>query len=243
MSWCFDLHVFGHLVNHIVPLFQFTSGLCFTNQSYSKNISVSFKSVTTALICSLYLLISTFSSTNHITSPFFVPSVLKTLNDLFISSILILSSLTSYLSIPVWVYLKSTNTCNLNSFLFFVLILVCTFNFLALLFHWFGITYWFWKLLCTKICCIVPTLNLQQNPPSCCYLLYLSLLGSSWSSSFILTYNPLSGVLLCCICNIFSSLCSFWAFCIPLLNVYIYCNCVICKSTHPETTFLQWCHL
>jgi len=47
----------------IVPIFQFTSGLCLTNQPYSRNISVPFKSVTTASICPL---IFSSSSTNHI---------------------------------------------------------------------------------------------------------------------------------------------------------------------------------
>ena len=150
------MHVFGHLVNYIVPVLQFTSILCLTNQLYPKNISIPFKSMTTALICSLCLLISTSSGTNWVTSPFFVPFVLKTLNDLSIGSVFIFSYLTSCLLIPVWVHLESTNTCNCNSFPFFVLMFVCTFNSL-----------------------IVPTLNLWQNPSSCCHLLHLSLLDSS----------------------------------------------------------------
>ena len=72
-----------------------------TNQLYSKNMSILFKSMTTVLIRSLCLLILTSSGANHVTSPFFVPSALKTLNDLFIGSVLILSSFTSCLLIPV----------------------------------------------------------------------------------------------------------------------------------------------
>ena len=181
MSWCFVLHVLGHLMNCIVPLFQSISELCFTNQSYPKNMSVPFKSMTAALICSLCLLISTSSGTNRITSPFFVSSTLKTSNYLSIGSVVIFSSLTSCLSIPVWAHLKSTNACNHNSFPFLVLIFVCIFNSLALLFLWFEITYWFWELLYSKVCCIVPTLNLWQNSSSCycLHLIHLICLGSS----------------------------------------------------------------
>ena len=50
----------------------------------------------------------------------------------------------------------------------------------------------------------MPTPNLWQNPPSCHYHLYLSLLGSVRFLFFILTCNLLPGVLLCCICNISS---------------------------------------
>ena len=99
VSWCCDLYIFEHLVNYIVSVFQVTSELCLTNQSYSKNMSVLFKSMTATLICFLHLLISTFNSTNYISSSFFVLSALKTSNDLSIISILILSSLTNYLII------------------------------------------------------------------------------------------------------------------------------------------------
>ena len=97
ISWCYVLHVFGHLVNHIISVSQFTSGLCLTNQSYPKNMFIPFKSMTAVSICSLCLLISTSSNVNYVTFPFFVPSILKTSNNLFIGSILIFSSLTSYL--------------------------------------------------------------------------------------------------------------------------------------------------
>ena len=98
------------------------------------------------------------------------------------------------------------------------------FNFLALLFLWFRITYQFWDLLYTKVHCIMPTLNLWQNPSFSCCLLHLSLLDSSWSSFFALTCNLLPDVLFCCICNISSSFCPSWTFCIPLLSICIYCN-------------------
>ena len=99
MSQCFVLHVFEYLVNFIILLFQFISRLCFTSQLYSRNISMLFKFITTTSICFLYLSISTSSSANRITSLFFVLSVLKTLNDLSNSSVLIFSSLTRCLSI------------------------------------------------------------------------------------------------------------------------------------------------
>ena len=80
ISWYYVLHSFGHLINCIIPEFQFTSGLCLTNQSYPKNMSMPFKSMTTVSMCSLCLLICSSSSANLVTSPFLVPSVLKTLN-------------------------------------------------------------------------------------------------------------------------------------------------------------------
>ena len=183
--------------------------------------------MTAAPICSLYPLISTSSGTNHITSLFFIPSVLKTSNDLSIGSVLIFSSLTSCLLILVWVHPESTNVYNHISFSFFVLMLVCIFSSLALLFLWFGITYWFWKLLYTKICCIVPTPNFRQNSSSCyplpC-LTRLTLLGFSWSSSSVWTCNFLLNILLCHICSISSSLFSSLVFCILSPYVYIYCS-------------------
>ena len=101
MFWCCILHFFGYLVNCIVPKFQFTSGLCLTNQLYSKNMSILFKSVTAISIYSLCPLISSFSGTNYVISLFLGTSILKTLNDLFIGFVLVLSFFTSYLSIPV----------------------------------------------------------------------------------------------------------------------------------------------
>jgi len=164
--------------------------------------------MTAVSICFLYPLISTFSSANHVTSPFFVLSILKNLNDLSIGSILIFSSLTSCLLIPVWVHPESTNACSHSSFLFFVLMLVYTFSSLALLFLWFGIIYQFWELLCIKVHYIMPTPNLWQNPSFChplLCLICLTLLGFSWSSSSIWTCNLLLSVLLCHTCSISSS--------------------------------------
>ena len=115
-------------------MFQFTSGLYLTNQLYSKNISVLFKSMTTALICFLCSLISTSISVYHVTSLFLISSTLKTLNNLSIHSVLILSSFTSCLLISVWMHLESTSACSHKFFLFNVLIFVCTFNSLSLSF-------------------------------------------------------------------------------------------------------------
>ena len=64
-------------------------------------MSIPFKSMTVTSICSLCLLISTSGSANHVTSLFLVLSILKTLNDLSIGSILIFSSFTSCLLISV----------------------------------------------------------------------------------------------------------------------------------------------
>jgi len=104
--WCYILQFFGHLVNYIISIFQSTS--------------------------KLYLLILTSTSAYHVTSPFL--STLKTLNDLAIGSILILSSFTSYFSILVWIHPESISTYNCNSFPFDILMLVCMFSFLSLLF-------------------------------------------------------------------------------------------------------------
>ena len=89
ISWCFILQLSGHLVNFIILFFQLTSGLYLTNQSWPKNISVSFKSVTAASSYSLCLLISISSSTTLVTSLFFIPSALKTSNKKFISLVYI----------------------------------------------------------------------------------------------------------------------------------------------------------
>ena len=134
---------FGHFVNYITSMFQFTSGLCLTNQLYPGNMSVLFKSVTTTLICSLYLLISTSNSMYHVTSPFLVASTLKTSNNLSISFVLIFSSFTSCSSIPIYVHSESTSAYSCSFFPFDILIFVCTFNSFSLLFLWLEITYQF----------------------------------------------------------------------------------------------------
>ena len=130
----FVLHVFRYFVNHIIPLFQFTSRLCLTNQPCPRNISMPFKSITTASNCSLCPLILILSDTNCVTSLFLVPSVLKNSNDISVNLILIYSSLTSYLLIPVQIHPKSTSIYSYNSFLFYVLILACIFSSFSLLF-------------------------------------------------------------------------------------------------------------
>ena len=60
-----------------------------------------FKSITATLIFSVCLLISSSSNTNLITFLFLVLSILKTLNNLFIDSILIYSFFTNCLLISV----------------------------------------------------------------------------------------------------------------------------------------------
>ena len=141
ISWCYILHVFGYLINYIVHKFQFTSKLYLTSQSYSKNMSMIFKSVTTVLICSLCPLISISSGMNHMTSPFLVPSTLKTSNTISAGLVLIFSPLTSCLSISIYIYLESTSAYNYSSFSFYVLTFICTFSSLYLSFCWFEITY------------------------------------------------------------------------------------------------------
>ena len=131
ISWYCVLHVFGHLINHI---FQFTSELCLTNQSCSRNMFVPFKSVTTMSICSLCLLISTLSSTNHVNSLFFVPFVLKTSNTMSASFVLICSSLTNCLLISIYVYLESTSICSCNYFPVYIFTFDFIFSSLSLLF-------------------------------------------------------------------------------------------------------------
>jgi len=101
MFWYCVLHSFRHLVNHIVFVLQFNFGLCLTSHLYLKNIFMPFKFVAAILMCSLCLLISSSSSTYHVTSPFLVLFILKTSNDLSIGSVLIFPSFTSYLSITV----------------------------------------------------------------------------------------------------------------------------------------------
>jgi len=128
ISWYYILHVLGHFINYIFSIFQFTSGLCLTNQLYSKNMSMPFKSMTAISMFFLCLFISTSSGAYHVTSSFLVPSVLKTSNNLSIGSILIFSSFTSCLSIPMCMHPESTSIYNCSFFPFLVLMLVCIFN-------------------------------------------------------------------------------------------------------------------
>ena len=109
ISWCFVLYVFGHFINHIVLLSQFTSRLYLTNQLCPRNMSILFKSIIAVSICFLCLLISTLSGANLIISLFLVLFVLKTSNDIFASLVLVYFSLTNYLLISICVYPESTS--------------------------------------------------------------------------------------------------------------------------------------
>ena len=93
--WCLVLYIFRYLINHIVSLSQFTSGLCLTNQLCFKNMSVLFKSITTILIYFLCPLILILSSINLVTSLFLISSTLNTSNEISTGFVLILSSLTN----------------------------------------------------------------------------------------------------------------------------------------------------
>ena len=203
MFWCFVLYSFRHLVNHIVPLSQLTSGLCLTNQLYSKNMSMLFESMTTALIFSIYSLIPTFSGTNLVTSLFLVLFALNTLNDLFIGSVLILSSFISCLFILVYVYPESTSALSYDIFLFDILMFVYTLSFLSLLSLCWEMTYWFRDLLYIEVCYTMSTPNPWQNPSLYCFIYHLFLLVHFGISSSVLTYSSLQDIPLYCTCNTF----------------------------------------
>jgi len=116
-----------------------------------------FRFITAVLIFSICLLISSSSGANHVTSLFLVPFILKTLNNLNISSILIYSSFISCLLISIWVHSKSTNILSCSFFLFDVLYTHWVFSLCYLFFT----EYWFFReLLYTEVCCTMPTLNL-----------------------------------------------------------------------------------
>jgi len=134
ISWCCVLQFFRHLVNHIVSMFQFTSRLCLTSQSYPKNIFMLFRSITATSICFLYSFILTSNSAYHVASLFLVLSILKTSNNWSIGFILIFSSFTSCLLILVCIYSEPTSIYSYNFFPFAVLILVCMLSSLSLLF-------------------------------------------------------------------------------------------------------------
>jgi len=130
-----------HLVNFIVPLFQLTSELCLTSQSCPRNMSVPFRFVTAASNCSLCLLTFISRDATLVTSPFLVPSALKTSNEKFIGFIGILYFLTSCLLIPIYMHPESTSVFTLRFLLFFVFTFACTFNSLSILLRQFGIIY------------------------------------------------------------------------------------------------------
>ena len=143
MFWCFILQDLEHLVNHIVPFFQLTSGLCLINQSCPRNMSILFRSITAASSCSLCALILISRGAILVTSPFFVLFALKTSNEKFIGFVCIFLSFTSYSSILVCMYPEFTNALTLRFFLFFILIFVCMFSSFLVLLYWLGITYLF----------------------------------------------------------------------------------------------------
>ena len=125
---CFTLFQASHkLYCYFV---QFTFGLHLTNQSYLKNISMLFKSVTTTFIFSICLLISNSSDTNLVTSLFLVSFILKTLNNLSISFVLIYFSFTNCLLISVWVHSELISVLSYSFFLFDVFMFVCILSFL-----------------------------------------------------------------------------------------------------------------
>ena len=189
ISWCFILQLHGHLVNYIIPFFQLTSGLYLANQSYLRNMSVPFESVTAASSYFLCLLISISKCATLVTSPFFVPSTLKTLNEKFIGFVCIHLSLTGCLSIPICVHSESTNTLTLRFLPFFVFTFAHTFNSLSILLCQFGITYLFWEFT-GKILSRHGTRNLLQNLVSCLYHLHYLIPPESFISSLTVSlYN------------------------------------------------------
>ena len=174
----------------MVLFLQLTSGLCLTNQSCPKNISVLSKSITTTSKVSLCSLISISRGATLVTSLFFVLSALNTSKEKSIAFVWILLSLTNCSSIPVWVHPESTSTFTFRFLLFFVLTSAYTFNSLfPSLVRRFGITYLFWKFT-WEISCTVPTWDLHQNPAllSCC-LCHLIPLGSFSSSLSVFLYR------------------------------------------------------
>ena len=100
-------------------------------------------SIIIASSCFLCLLISISRGATLVTSPLFILSVLKTLNEKFINLVYICFSLTSCSSIPICVYPESTSALILRFLLFFVFTFACIFNSLSILLCQFGITYLF----------------------------------------------------------------------------------------------------
>ena len=169
----------------MVPIFQFTSRLCLTNQLCPRNMFMLFKSVTAMSIYSLCLLISTSSSANHVTFPFLVPSVLKTSNNMSASFVLIHSFLTNCLLISMYMYLEFTSACNHNSFSVCVFTFACMFKSFSLLFCQCKITYQLWALV-IWVLCTMPTQDHFQNPALCCLFQCLILPKYYNSLSFVL---------------------------------------------------------
>ena len=191
ISWCFILQLSEHLINFIVLFFQLTSELYLTNQLWSKNMSVLLKSITTASSCFLCLLISISRSTTLVTSLFFISSILKILNEKFISLVCICFSLTSCSSISVCVHPESTSVLILRFLPFFVFTFTHTFNSLSILLCQFGIIYLLWDFT-GEISHTVPTWDLLQILFHAllfiiCFLLDLLLLH--WLSFFAILGN------------------------------------------------------
>ena len=109
ISWCFILQLSEHLINFIVLFFQLTSELYLTNQLWPKNMSVLLKSITTASSCFLCLLISISRSTTLVTSLFFISSILKILNEKFISLVCI--CFFNQLLIDFYMYASEVHQC------------------------------------------------------------------------------------------------------------------------------------
>ena len=192
ISLCVIVQLPGHLMNLMVPFFQLTSGLCLTNQSCPKNMSIPSKSITATSRVSLWPLISTSRGATLVTSPFFVPSALNTSKEKLIFFVWILFSLTSCSSIPVWVHPESTNALTFRFLPFFVLTCACTLSsFFPSLVWRFGIMYLFWDFT-WKISRTMPTRDLCQNPAPCrsCLLRLIPLLVSCVSSSSAFLCNP-----------------------------------------------------
>ena len=188
-------------------------------------MSVPSRSVTAASSISLCLLILIFRGATLVTSPFFVPLVLKTSKEKFIDLVGILLSLTNCSSIPVCVQLESTSAFTFSFLLFFVLMFACTFNsFFSSLVQWFGIIYLlFWEFTWV-ISCTMSTRDCYQNPPLFCYFHHLIFSGPFISSSSVFFYNPWQCILSCHIWNMFVFLVSSFLIGILLPCVHICYN-------------------
>ena len=158
-------------------------------------MSILFKSITTASSCSLCLLISISRDTTLVTSLFFVLSALKTSNEKFISLVCICFSLTSCLSIPIYVHLESTSVLTLRFLLFFCFHICSHIQFS------FYITPLVWNNIFIQRIYREDLLYYTYLifSPKLCFLLSFLLSLLSDSSSTVSFYSPLWYVPLCCI--------------------------------------------
>ena len=225
MSWCFIVQFPRHLVNLMIPFFQLTLGLCLTNQSCPKNMSILSKSITDAFRVSLCPLILISRGVTLVTSLFFVPLALNTSNEKFIGLVWILLSLTNYSSILVCVHPESTNTLTFNFLPFFILMSACMFNsFFSLLVRQFRIIYLlFWEFT-WEISCTVPTRDLCQNSVPYPCLLYLNPPALFISSLSVCLCNLWQYAPSCCIWSIFVFLIPSFLIDNPLLCVHTCCS-------------------